>query len=115
MERPRPLPPWPCVGSCVACETALIVIRVGSAGRRNGFGGAIGPQRAARRTYFRLTVVFGVASSALAAPGQGKGLFDVVSNRYLLRLIVRKEVQVRYRTRPVRAPPFRYPPPRPPL
>lgn len=38
-----------------------------------------------------------MASSALAAPGQGKGLFDVVSNRYLLRLIVRKEVQVRYR------------------
>ena len=33
----------------------------------------------------------------LVPPGQGRGLLDVVRNRYLLSLIVRKEVQVRYR------------------
>lgn len=34
---------------------------------------------------------------ALAPPGRDRGLWDVLGNRYLLRLIVRKEVQVRYR------------------
>lgn len=38
-----------------------------------------------------------MAATELAAPGQGRGLLDVLANRYLLRLIVRKEVQVRYR------------------
>lgn len=36
-------------------------------------------------------------SATLAAPGRGRGLRDVLRNWYLLRLIVRKEVQVRYR------------------
>lgn len=34
---------------------------------------------------------------ALTPPGRDRGLWDVLGNRYLLRLIVRKEVQVRYR------------------
>ncbi|MDO5533110.1 MAG: ABC transporter permease [Propionibacteriaceae bacterium] len=38
-----------------------------------------------------------MSTDALAPPGQGRGLLDVWRNRYLLRLIVRKEVQVRYR------------------
>lgn len=38
-----------------------------------------------------------MAGPELAAPGQGRGLRDVLANRYLLTLIVRKEVQVRYR------------------
>lgn len=36
-------------------------------------------------------------SPELVAPGQGRGLVDIPRNRYLLSLIVRKEVQVRYR------------------
>ncbi len=38
-----------------------------------------------------------VAAAPLAAPGQGRGLWDVVRHRYLLRLVVRKDIQVRYR------------------
>ncbi|MDN5571057.1 MAG: ABC transporter permease [Propionibacteriaceae bacterium] len=38
-----------------------------------------------------------MSGSDLIAPGRGRGLVDVLANRYLLRLIVRKEVQVRYR------------------
>lgn len=38
-----------------------------------------------------------MSSTDLVAPGRGRGLLDVFANRYLLRLIVRKEVQVRYR------------------
>lgn len=37
------------------------------------------------------------AALALAAPGQGRGLRDVVRNGFLLRLLVDKEIQVRYR------------------
>lgn len=33
----------------------------------------------------------------LEVPGQGRGMFDILRNRYLLRLVVRKDVQVRYR------------------
>jgi len=33
----------------------------------------------------------------LVAPGRGRGLRDVLHDRYLLQLIVRKEIQVRYR------------------
>lgn len=33
----------------------------------------------------------------LETPGRGLGIIDVVRNRYLLRLVTRKEVQVRYR------------------
>ncbi len=33
----------------------------------------------------------------LVTPGQGRGLLDVVERRFLLRLIVRKELRVRYR------------------
>lgn len=33
----------------------------------------------------------------LMTPGKGRGLLDVVRNRYLLRLLVDKEIQVRYR------------------
>lgn len=36
-------------------------------------------------------------TTELAAPGTGRGLLDVVRNRYLLSLIVRKEIHVRYR------------------
>lgn len=36
-------------------------------------------------------------ASALSTPGTGRGLIDVFSQRYLLRLIVRKELRVRYR------------------
>lgn len=35
--------------------------------------------------------------SALRPPGQGLGLVDVLRRRYLLSLLVRKEVQIRYR------------------
>jgi ABC-2 type transport system permease protein len=35
--------------------------------------------------------------SGFVRPGQGAGLVDVVRRRYLLNLLVRKEVQVRYR------------------
>lgn len=38
-----------------------------------------------------------MTATDLVAPGRGRGLVDVLANRYLLRLIVRKEVQVRYR------------------
>lgn len=33
----------------------------------------------------------------LVTPGKGRGLLDVFHNRYLLRLIVDKEIQIRYR------------------
>ena len=36
-------------------------------------------------------------SAELVSPGLGRGLLDVARNRFLLSLIVRKEVQVRYR------------------
>lgn len=36
-------------------------------------------------------------SAELSPPGRGRGLVDVLDHRYLLSLIVRKEVQVRYR------------------
>lgn len=36
-------------------------------------------------------------TSALSAPGRSVGIFDVFRRRYLLSLIVRKEVQIRYR------------------
>lgn len=35
--------------------------------------------------------------SGLVGPGRGRGLLDIPKNRYLLHLLVRKEVQVRYR------------------
>ena len=38
-----------------------------------------------------------LVTTELTPPGRGRGLLDVVRNRYLLSLIVRKEVQVRYR------------------
>ena len=38
-----------------------------------------------------------MTGTTLAPPGSGRGLLDVWRNRYLLQLIVRKEVQVRYR------------------
>lgn len=38
-----------------------------------------------------------MSATGLVAPGKGRGLLDVFANRYLLKLIVRKEVQVRYR------------------
>jgi ABC-2 type transport system permease protein len=37
------------------------------------------------------------ADATLVAPGASRGLFDVFRRRYLLSLIVRKEVQIRYR------------------
>ncbi|PZR54340.1 ABC transporter permease [Xylanimonas oleitrophica] len=37
------------------------------------------------------------AGLPLTTPGQGRGLLDVLDRRYLLRLIVRKELRVRYR------------------
>ena len=36
-------------------------------------------------------------ATGLVAPGRGRGLLDVHRNRYLLSLITRKEIQVRYR------------------
>lgn len=39
----------------------------------------------------------GVLATGLIAPGHGRGLRDVYRDRYLLRLIARKEIQVRYR------------------
>ena len=38
-----------------------------------------------------------VSSLPLTTPGQGRGLLDVLDRRYLLSLIVRKELRVRYR------------------
>lgn len=37
------------------------------------------------------------SAGGLAAPGRGRGLRDVASNGFLLRLLVDKEIQVRYR------------------
>jgi ABC-2 type transport system permease protein len=37
------------------------------------------------------------AAAGLVAPGRGAGLFDVLRRRFLLRLLVRKELRVRYR------------------
>ncbi len=37
------------------------------------------------------------ATAPLVAPGHGSGLLDVVRYRYLLKLLVRKEMRVRYR------------------
>lgn len=37
------------------------------------------------------------STGALSAPGATRGLVDVFSHRYLLSLLVRKEVQIRYR------------------
>ncbi|MFP3714847.1 ABC transporter permease [Puerhibacterium sp. TATVAM-FAB25] len=39
----------------------------------------------------------GTTAAPLAIPGQGRGLLDVLDRRYLLSLIVRKELRVRYR------------------
>lgn len=39
-----------------------------------------------------------MSGAQLAVPGQGHGLVDVLSRRFLLRLIVRKELRVRYRS-----------------
>lgn len=39
----------------------------------------------------------GRIADALTTPGRSKGLLDVVERRFLLRLIVRKELRVRYR------------------
>jgi len=41
--------------------------------------------------------VSGTTDAGLVAPGRGAGLLDVVRQRYLLRLVVRKELRVRYR------------------
>jgi ABC-2 type transport system permease protein len=41
--------------------------------------------------------VSGAAGLPLVAPGYGHGLFDVFRQRYLLKLIVRKELRIRYR------------------
>lgn len=38
-----------------------------------------------------------MSAPTLTVPGQGRGLLDVVERRFLLRLIVRKELRVRYR------------------
>ncbi|GAA1352294.1 ABC transporter permease [Falsarthrobacter nasiphocae] len=38
-----------------------------------------------------------VAEAPAVQPGRGRGLRDVVTHRFLLRLLVRKEIQVRYR------------------
>lgn len=37
------------------------------------------------------------SSEELKAPGQGLGMMDVLRHRFLLKLLVRKEIQVRYR------------------
>ncbi|WP_186760152.1 ABC transporter permease [Arthrobacter alpinus] len=37
------------------------------------------------------------STSKLTTPGSGRGLLDVYSNRFLLKLLVRKEIKVRYR------------------
>ncbi|MCC9173122.1 ABC transporter permease [Arthrobacter sp. zg-Y179] len=39
----------------------------------------------------------GSSSTAMTRPGMGRGLLDVVRSRFLLRLLVEKELQVRYR------------------
>ncbi|MFQ4147190.1 ABC transporter permease [Arthrobacter sp. LAPM80] len=38
-----------------------------------------------------------VVKNELTTPGQGRGLLGVYSNRFLLKLLVRKEIKVRYR------------------
>lgn len=38
-----------------------------------------------------------VDTTRLMTPGSGRGLLDVYSNRFLLKLLVRKEIKVRYR------------------
>lgn len=38
-----------------------------------------------------------MAQTELSVPGRGRGLLDVLSQRYLLKLLVRKELRVRYR------------------
>ncbi|ACZ31588.1 ABC-2 type transporter [Xylanimonas cellulosilytica DSM 15894] len=38
-----------------------------------------------------------ISSLPLTRPGQGRGLLDVLDRRFLLKLIVRKELRVRYR------------------
>ena len=38
-----------------------------------------------------------MAATELTVPGRGRGLVDVLSQRYLLKLLVRKELRVRYR------------------
>ena len=38
-----------------------------------------------------------IAELPLTTPGHGRGLLDVINRRYLLKLIVRKELRVRYR------------------
>lgn len=38
-----------------------------------------------------------MSEAVLTVPGRGRGLLDVFSQRYLLRLVVRKELRVRYR------------------
>jgi len=42
-------------------------------------------------------VTVAAPAAALVEPGRGAGLLDVFRNRFLLRLIVRKELRVRYR------------------
>lgn len=43
-----------------------------------------------------MTVASSTAGDRLRVPGRGGGLISVVRNRYLLRLLVRKELRVRY-------------------
>lgn len=38
-----------------------------------------------------------IANREFTAPGRGRGLADALNNRYLLKLLVNKEIQVRYR------------------
>ena len=38
-----------------------------------------------------------VPTENFVRPGQGRGLLDVYSNRFLLKLLVRKEIRIRYR------------------
>ena len=38
-----------------------------------------------------------VPSEELIKPGYGRGLLDVYANRFLLKLLVRKEIKIRYR------------------
>lgn len=38
-----------------------------------------------------------LSTEPMRAPGRGRGLFDTLKNRYLLKLLVDKEIQVRYR------------------
>ncbi len=39
----------------------------------------------------------GVNADQLVKPGMGRGLFDVYGDRFLLKLLVRKEIKIRYR------------------